>query len=78
MYPHVYVQALDRLAFAIGRKAVLPAAFQRIPLASHNCELWHAGLVAITSVAEGAGKVLSNHERNTFFLTGFSRSCSFD
>lgn len=67
MYPHVYVQALDRLAFAIGRKAVLPAAFQRIPLASHNCELWHAGLVAITSVAEGAGKVLSNHERNTFF-----------
>ena len=54
-YPHVYEQALDRLAFVIGGKAVLPAAFQHIPLASHNWKLWHAGLMAITSVAEGAG-----------------------
>lgn len=58
-YPHVYEQALDRLACAVGGKAVLPAAFQHIPgmLASHDWKLRHAGLMAIASVAEGTSKV---------------------
>lgn len=30
-YPHIYEQSLDRLACAVGGKAVLPAAFQMIP-----------------------------------------------
>ena len=60
MYPHVYEQALDRLACAVGGKAVLPAAFQHIPgmLASHDWKLRHAGLMAIASVAEGTSKVI--------------------
>ena len=57
-YPHVYEQALDRGIFAVGGKAVLPAAFQHIPLAPHNWKLRRAGLMAIASVAEGAGKVI--------------------
>jgi len=59
-YPHVYEQALDRLACALGGKAVLPAAFQHIPgmLASHDWKLRHAGLMAISSVAEGTSKVI--------------------
>ncbi|KAH9996969.1 ARM repeat-containing protein [Russula compacta] len=61
-YPHVYEQALDRLACAVGGKAVLPAAFQHIPgmLASHDWKLRHAGLMAIASVAEGTSKVMQN------------------
>jgi importin-5 len=60
MYPHVYEQALDRLACAVGGKAVLPAAFQHIPgmLASHDWKLRYAGLMAIASVAEGTSKVI--------------------
>lgn len=60
-YPHVYEQALDRLACAVGGKAVLPAAFQHIPgmLASHDWKLRHAGLMAIASVAEGTSKVIA-------------------
>lgn len=60
LYPHVYEQALDRLACAVGGKAVLPAAFQHIPgmLASHDWKLRHAGLMAIASVAEGTSKVV--------------------
>ena len=59
-YPHVYEQALDRLACAVGGKAILPAAFQHIPgmLASHDWKLRHAGLMAIASVAEGTSKVI--------------------
>ncbi|KAH9167134.1 ARM repeat-containing protein [Lactarius sanguifluus] len=61
-YPHVYEQSLDRLACAVGGKAVLPAAFQHIPgmLASHDWKLRHAGLMAIASVAEGTSKVMQN------------------
>jgi hypothetical protein len=57
----VYEQALDRLACAVGGKAVLPAAFQHIPgmLASHDWKLRHAGLMAIASVAEGTSKVIA-------------------
>jgi hypothetical protein len=36
----------------------VPATFQHIPLASHHWKLWHAGLMTIASVAEGAGKVI--------------------
>ncbi|KAN0109453.1 Armadillo-type fold [Russula decolorans] len=62
LYPHVYEQALDRLACAVGGKAVLPAAFQHIPgmLASHDWKLRHAGLMAVSSVAEGTSKVMQN------------------
>jgi len=54
----MYKQALDRLTFAVGGKAVLLAAFQHIPLASHNWKLWYAGLMVIASVAEGTSKVI--------------------
>ncbi|KAI0046306.1 ARM repeat-containing protein [Auriscalpium vulgare] len=61
-YPHVYEQSLDRLACALGGKAVLPAAFQHIPgmLASHDWRLRHAGLMAIAAVGEGTSKVMQN------------------
>lgn len=57
----MYEQSLDRLACAVGGRAVLPAAFQHIPgmLASHDWKLRHAGLMAIASVAEGTSKVTS-------------------
>ncbi|KAI0061801.1 ARM repeat-containing protein [Artomyces pyxidatus] len=61
-YPHVYEQSLDRLACAVGGKAILPAAFQHIPgmLASHDWRLRHAGLMAIAAVGEGTSKVMQN------------------
>ncbi|OBZ65152.1 Importin subunit beta-3 [Grifola frondosa] len=61
-YPHVYEQSLDRLACALGGKAVLPAAFQYIPamLASHDWRLRHAGLMAIAAIAEGTSKVMQH------------------
>ncbi|KAI0919362.1 hypothetical protein AcV7_006120 [Taiwanofungus camphoratus] len=61
-YPHVYEQSIDRLACALGGKAVLPAAFQYIPamLASHDWRLRHAGLMAIAAIAEGTSKVLQH------------------
>jgi importin-5 len=66
-YPHVYEQALDRLACAVGGKGVLPAAFQHIPgmLASHDWKLRHAGLMAIASVAEGTSKVIALPQVNS-------------
>ncbi|KZT64897.1 ARM repeat-containing protein [Daedalea quercina L-15889] len=59
-YPHVYEQSIDRLACALGGKAVLPPAFQFIPamLASHDWRLRHAGLMAIAAIAEGTSKVM--------------------
>ncbi|KAF9218740.1 ARM repeat-containing protein [Gyrodon lividus] len=59
-YPHVYDQALDRLACALGGKEVLPPAFQYIPsmLASYDWKLRHAGLMAIAAIAEGTSKVM--------------------
>ena len=61
-YLHMYEQSLDRLACAVGGKAVLPAAFQHIPgmLASHDWKLHHAELMAISSVTEGMSKVMQN------------------
>ena len=58
----MYEQSLDRLACTVGRKVVLPAAFQHIPgmLTSHDWKLRHAGLMAIASVAEGTSKVMQN------------------
>ncbi|GBE80930.1 Importin subunit beta-3 [Sparassis crispa] len=59
-YPHVYEQSIDRLACALGGKAVLPPAFQYIPamLAGHDWRLRHAGLMAIAAIAEGTNKVM--------------------
>lgn len=61
-YPHIYEHSLDRLAIALGGKAVLPPAFQYIPamLASHDWRLRHAGLMAIAAVAEGTYKMMQN------------------
>ena len=58
-YPHVYEQSIDRLACALGGKAVLPSAFQYIPsmLASYDWRLRHAGLMAIAAIGEGTSKV---------------------
>ncbi|EIM79749.1 ARM repeat-containing protein, partial [Stereum hirsutum FP-91666 SS1] len=57
-----FEQSLDRLACAVGGKAVLPAAFQLIPgmLASHDWRLRYAGLMAIAAVGEGTSKVMQN------------------
>ncbi|KAI0314845.1 armadillo-type protein [Amylostereum chailletii] len=61
-YPHVYEQALDRLACTLGGEAVLPIAFQHIPgmLANHDWRLRHAGLMAVAAVGEGTSKVMLN------------------
>ncbi|KAH8088992.1 ARM repeat-containing protein [Cristinia sonorae] len=61
-YPHVYEQAIDRLACALGGKTVLPPAFQHIPgmLANHDWRARHAGLMAIAAIAEGTKKVMVN------------------
>jgi hypothetical protein len=61
-YPHVYEQALDRLACALGGKSVLPPAFQFIPsmLASYDWRIRHAGLMAIAAIGEGTSKVMQN------------------
>ena len=58
-YPHLYEQALDRIACTLGGEAVLPVAFQHIPgmLANHDWRQRHAGLMAIASVAEGTSRV---------------------
>ena len=58
----MYEQALDRIACALGGKAVLPPAFQDIPgmLASHDWRMRHAGLVAIAAIAEGTNRVMQN------------------
>lgn len=59
-YPYAYQTALDRTATALGGKVVLPPAFQYIPgmLVSHDWRLRHAGLMAITHIAEGTYKVM--------------------
>ncbi|KZT00064.1 ARM repeat-containing protein [Laetiporus sulphureus 93-53] len=61
-YPHVYEQAIDRIACALGGKAALPPAFQYIPamLASYDWRLRHAGLMAIAAIAEGTSKVMQH------------------
>ncbi|KAJ3514366.1 hypothetical protein NMY22_g14756 [Coprinellus aureogranulatus] len=60
--PAMYEQSIDRLACALGGKAVLPPAFQYIPgmLASYDWRSRHAGLMAIASIAEGTGRVMQN------------------
>ncbi|EIN06364.1 ARM repeat-containing protein [Punctularia strigosozonata HHB-11173 SS5] len=62
VYPHVYEQALDRLACALGGKSVLPPSFQYIPamMNSHDWRLRHAGLMAIAALAEGTSKIMVN------------------
>ncbi|EGO00640.1 hypothetical protein SERLA73DRAFT_166917 [Serpula lacrymans var. lacrymans S7.3] len=59
-YPQVYEHSIDRLACALGGKAVLPPAFQLIPsmLASYDWRLRHAGLMAIAAIAEGTSKLM--------------------
>ncbi|KAI0684888.1 ARM repeat-containing protein [Cytidiella melzeri] len=59
-YPHVFEQALDRISIALGGKAVLPPAFQYIPgmLVNHDWRLRHAGLMAISAIAEGTNKIM--------------------
>jgi hypothetical protein len=58
----MYEQSLDRVACALGGRAVLPPAFEHIPsmLASYDWRARHAGLIAISSIAEGTGKVMLN------------------
>ncbi|KAG6860543.1 hypothetical protein C0995_010005 [Termitomyces sp. Mi166 len=58
--PALYEQSLDRLAIAMGGRAVLPPAFQYIPsmLASYDWRVRHAGLMAIAAIGEGTGKIM--------------------
>ncbi|KAJ3715385.1 armadillo-type protein [Lentinula raphanica] len=58
--PALYEQSLDRLACAMGGKAILPPSFQYIPsmLANYDWRSRHAGLMAIGAIAEGTGKVM--------------------
>ncbi|TFK68992.1 ARM repeat-containing protein [Pluteus cervinus] len=60
--PAVFEQSLDRLACALGGRAVLPPAFQHIPsmMASYDWRMRHAGLMAIAAIGEGTGKVMQN------------------
>ncbi|KAI5991786.1 armadillo-type protein [Pisolithus marmoratus] len=59
-YPHVYDQALDRLASALGGKEILPPAFQHIPsmLVNYDWRQRYAGLMAIAAIAEGTSKIM--------------------
>ncbi|KAF8310256.1 ARM repeat-containing protein [Clavulina sp. PMI_390] len=54
-YNHVFDESLDRVACAVGGRALLPVALNYIPalLASHDWMQRHAGLMAIASIAEG-------------------------
>uniref|UniRef100_A0A8H7Y6G7 TOG domain-containing protein n=1 Tax=Psilocybe cubensis TaxID=181762 RepID=A0A8H7Y6G7_PSICU len=58
--PALYEQSLDRLACAMGGRAILPPAFQYIPsmMASYDWRVRHAGLMAIAAIGEGIGKVM--------------------
>ncbi|THU84282.1 ARM repeat-containing protein [Dendrothele bispora CBS 962.96] len=58
--PALYEQSLDRIACAMGGRAVLPPAFQYIPsmLVSYDWRARHAGLMAIAAIGEGTGKVM--------------------
>ncbi|TFK20034.1 ARM repeat-containing protein [Coprinopsis marcescibilis] len=60
--PAIYEQSLDRLACALGGRAVLPPAFNYIPamLANYDWRSRHAGLMAIAAIGEGTGKVMQN------------------
>ncbi|KAJ7906329.1 armadillo-type protein [Mycena leptocephala] len=60
--PAMYEQSLDRLACAVGGRAVLPPAFQYIPsmMASYDWRARHAGLMAVAAIAEGTAKVMEN------------------
>ncbi|KAI0032084.1 ARM repeat-containing protein [Vararia minispora EC-137] len=75
-YPHLYEQALDRVACTLGGEVILPVAFQHIPgmLASHDWRLRHAGLMAIASVAEGTNKVWMTHLPRALITPMFSDS----
>ncbi|KAF7316133.1 hypothetical protein MIND_00131400 [Mycena indigotica] len=60
--PAMYEQSLDRLACAVGGRAVLPPAFQHIPamMAHYDWRVRHAGLMAVAAIAEGTAKVMEN------------------
>ncbi|TFY78196.1 hypothetical protein EWM64_g5813 [Hericium alpestre] len=80
-YPRVYEQSLDRIACAIGGKAVLPPAFQHIPgmLASHDWKLRHAGLMAIAAVMQNElGKVVNVHAHAAAALINFCEGVERD
>lgn len=53
-------QAIDRLARKLGAKAVIPPAFTYLPsmLSSSDWRQRHAGLMAISSIAEGCEKYM--------------------
>jgi hypothetical protein len=59
--PALYEQSLDRIACALGGRAVLPPAFKQIPsmLAMYDYRARHAG-ISIVAIAEGIGKVKLN------------------
>ena len=61
-YPHLYEQSINRLAYALGSKAVLPSAFQYIPsmLASYDWLPRHTGLIAISTFGGDTSKVCSS------------------
>ncbi|ORZ27705.1 importin subunit beta-3, partial [Lobosporangium transversale] len=53
--------AMDRLARALGSKAMLPVCFQYIPQLLGNQQDWtarHAGLMAVSSIAEGCARIM--------------------
>ncbi|KAF8333461.1 armadillo-type protein [Cantharellus anzutake] len=59
-YQHVFEEALDRLACAVGGKALLPVAFMYIPalLSSPDWMQRHAGLMAVAAIAEGTHHIM--------------------
>lgn len=58
-YPLFYEQSLERLADALGGKAILPYVLQHLPspLASADWQLRHAGLMAIAMISRGTTEV---------------------
>ncbi|KAI1316705.1 hypothetical protein EDD11_009594 [Mortierella claussenii] len=53
--------AMDRLARALGGKAMLPVSFQYVPQMLANNQDWksrHAGLMAVSAIAEGCARIM--------------------
>ncbi|KAK3251341.1 Importin-5 [Cymbomonas tetramitiformis] len=57
-------EGLDRLAIAMGGKTILPLAGQLLPqcLASDDWKMRHAGLIALSQIAEGCAKLIEEQK----------------
>jgi importin-5 len=67
-YVSLCEQSLSRIATALGRKFLLPLAFERIPrmIVSHDWRARHAGLIAMGKIAASAKTLSLNSIEDLF------------